>query len=177
MKGQFWSFDMVFGIVLFVFGLLILTYSWTTISDGYSSTSSNNAGIMQSQLTQLNSILFFQGTPSNWNSVINVSNSLTWGGISIGIGTGNPSRSISDKKLMAFVSMSNTNYQLTKEELGVAYDYYINITSNEYSITLGKNPNKFNATSINVLREPVLINGDPAEAQIIIWTNTTFGIV
>ena len=177
MKAQFWSFDMVFGIVLFVFGLLILTYSWITISSNYSSTSSNNAGIMQSELTQLNSILFFEGTPSNWNSVINVSNPNTWSGISIGIGTGSSGISLSEKKLLAFLAMSNTNYQLTKEELGVAYDYYINITTATYSIAIGKNPEKFNATSINVLREPILINGNPAQAQIIIWTNTTFGIV
>lgn len=178
MKAQFWSFDAVFGMVVFIFGIVILVYAWVTISNSYTSSSSNNAGIMQSELVQLNAVLFNKGTPINWNSVINVSNTLSWGGISIGVGsTNDQSRSVSSSKLMALFAMSNTNYQLSKEELGVAYDYYINISSSTFSIAIGKNPELYNATSINTLKEPILINGAPAQAQIMIWTNTTFGIV
>ncbi len=177
MKAQFWSFDAVFGIVVFIFGIILLSYIWTTISNSYATSSSNDAGMMQSELTQLNSILFYQGTPSNWNSAINVSNTLTWNNISIGISNSYGNSSISDKKLMAFVAMSNTNYQLTKEELGVAYDYYINISTATFNIRIGRNPQSYNATSISVLNEPILVNGAHAHAEILIWTNTSFGIV
>lgn len=174
MKAQFWSFDAVFGVVVFIFGVVILSYAWITISGSYTSSSSNNAGVMQSELIQLNSQLFSSGTPSNWDSLVDVSNTMTWGGISIGIGKYS---SISNNKLISFIAMSNENYQSTKDNLGITYDYYINITSSTFKISIGRNPQLFNATSINVLKEPITINGAPATAQIMVWTNTSFGIV
>ncbi|MEM0201023.1 MAG: hypothetical protein QXD23_01310 [Candidatus Micrarchaeaceae archaeon] len=177
MKAQFWSFDAVFGIILFIFGLIILTYAWITISNNYSSVSSNNAGSMQSELTKLNYIIFYSGTPSNWDSIINVSNTLTWSGISVGLGTLSNNKDLSENKLMSFLAMSNTNYSLTKEALGISYDYYINISSKNFNLEIGKNPIPLSPTSINVVSEPVIVNGYPAKLTLEVWTNTTFGII
>ncbi|MGC8479736.1 MAG: hypothetical protein ACP5M9_03670 [Candidatus Micrarchaeia archaeon] len=178
MRGQFWSFDAVFGILLFILGIIILTYSWITISGNYSSISSDNTAVMQAELNQLSSALFLRGNPTNWNSVVNVSNPSTWSGVSVGLGSNYGSSDISENKLLALLAMSTYNYSLTKETLGVTFDYYINITTNipSFSIQIGKNPNNFNPTSVNKLSEPVLINGQPGKATITIWTNTTFGV-
>jgi hypothetical protein len=176
MKAQFWSFDAVFGIILFILGLIILTYAWITISNGYSSVSSNNAGSMQSELTKLNYLIFYPGNPSNWDSVINVSNPTTWSGISAGFGRLSNPNDLSQSKLLSFWAMSNINYSLTKETLGISYDYYINISSNNFNLDLGRNPVSFNPTSIDVVSEPVIINGYPAKLTLEVWTNTTFGI-
>ncbi len=176
MKAQFWSFDAVFGIILFIFGLIILTYAWITISNGYSSVTSNNAGSMQSELTKFNYLIFYPGTPSNWNSVINVSNATTWSGISAGFGKLSTPNELSESKLLSFLAMSNANYSLTKETLGISYDYYINISSKNFNLDIGKNPIPLSPTSINVVSEPVIINGYPAKLTLEVWTNTTFGI-
>ena len=80
---------------------------------------------------------------------------------------------------MTFVAMSDHNstaYQATKPLLGVGYDYYITIYESNVTIGLGIPPYAHSPTAIQVARQSVVVNGAPAQMQIIVWTNKTFGV-
>lgn len=179
MKAQFWSFDVIFAIVIFVIAIALLVQAWRSVTNEFSISSSNPVLNMQTQLKALASLLLSQGTPPNWNTIINVSNSSTWQntqtGYSIGLGAGNSSI-ISAPKLMSFIAISNTNYQGTKPLLGIGYDYFITIKGSGMYFAIGKNPQNLGATAVQVTNLPVLVNGNAAQMQIILWTNRTFGI-
>lgn len=175
MRAQFWSFDIMFAIVIFVVSITILTYVWLTLSSQFSLSYGNGINLMQSQLQEMGSGLLLPGSPSNWDSIVNLSSTATWGNISVGFGSLSGT-GLSYSKILAFAAMSNYNYQETKAPLGVGYDYYLVINGSDYSLVIGKNPLINNAYAIQTLTEPVLINGVPAQMTIDIWTNTSFGI-
>ncbi len=175
MKAQFWSFDMIFAIVIFVVSIIILLYAWITISGQFSLSYGSSVNIMQWQMQNLGVSLLLPGQPTNWDAAINTTNTITWSNVTVGFG--NLSNSgLSYNKVMTFASMANANYSETKALLGVGYDYYINIGSSSFNITIGRNPVLYNPVSIQVLNEPVVIGGIPATMTIRVWTNTTFGI-
>lgn len=171
---QFWSFDIMFAIVIFITSMVILTYVWLTLSGQFSLSYGNGINLMQAQIQGLGSGLLLRGSPPDWNSVVNISNTSTWANLNVGFGSA--AGGLSYSKILTFVAMSNYNYQETKSPLGVSYDYYITINGSDYSISIGKNPLVNNAYSIQTLTEPVIINSAPAQMTIDIWTNTSFGI-
>ncbi len=175
MKAQFWSFDIIFAMIIFVFTVLILSYVWYNIGNQLSSASGFGITSIQTQLQSLNTRISNPGTPANWESQINTTNTVTWTNVSVGLGTGQ-TNVISYPKVAALVAMSNYKYQSTKALLGISYEYYITISNQDLNITIGRNPQKWNTTSIQVATKNVFINGVPANMRIELWTNTTFGI-
>ncbi len=176
MKGQYWSIDMVFAIIVFTAALIILISAWSKINSEFSTAYGFGIGSMQAQLQSLQQKITTPGYPSDWLSVVNVSNANTWRNVSIGLGSQNGT--ISARKAMALMAMSNTNYQATKQDMGVGYDYYITIYSpGNYNISVGRNPLERNATAIQSATIPVILsNGAVGTMRILVWTNTTFGV-
>ncbi len=177
MKAQYYSIDMVFAMIVFTAAIIILASVWNKVNSEFSITYGYGIGNMQSQLQSLQQRILSPGSPANWASVINVTNPAGWENVSIGLGNGNSS-SISNTKMLSLIAMSSANYQATKQPLGVGYDYYINIYSpSNYNISIGENPLKKNATAIQTAVMPVVLsNGAVATMQIMVWTNTTFGV-
>lgn len=174
MKGQFWSIDVIFAIALFGVAIVILTFVWYNISNQFAVASGYGVESMQTQLQGLESMVLSAGHPANWNSFVDLSNTITWANMSTGL-VGSQG-SLSTKKILTLMAMSNTNYQATKQDLGVGYDYYINIKSSTFNVNIGQNPNGRNATSIQVATVPIVVDGSPGYMQLIVWTNTTFGV-
>ncbi len=175
MKVQFWSFDVIFAMVIFSFTILILTYVWYGINSQFSIAYGNGVSNMEEQLGGFSVKLLSPGTPSDWNSVVNATNASTWKNVSIGLSSG-AGGSLSTQKIATFSSMANYNYQETKPLLGVGYDYYVLIIGKNFVIPIGLNPNANGAVTVQVETEPVIINGNSATIKIMIWTNSSFGI-
>ena len=175
MKAQFWSFDVIFAMVIFAFTITILAYVWYGINSQFSIAYGNGVGNMEAQLRGLTVKLLSTGTPSDWNSAINVTKTSTWANVSIGLSTGT-GRSLSMQKIATLSSMANYNYQETKPLLGVGYDYYILIIGSNFVIPIGLNPSANGAVTVQVETEPVIINGNSATIKIMIWTNSSFGV-
>ncbi len=179
MKAQFWSFDVIFAMIIFSFAIIILAYVWFSVNNQLSLTSSSGTEIIQVQANRLGQQLLSPGNPSNWETQINISNPATWNNIvSIGIGVGNNTDVLSQEKVMALSAMTANyiSYQSTKQLLGISYDYYVSIKGNGFNIPIGFKPNTNNATDINILNEPVIIGNESAVMQVYVWTNTSFGI-
>ena len=157
--------------------MLLLSLVWLSVNNQFSITYGYGIVVMQSQLGSLMQRLQGPGSPSNWNSAISVNDVSTWGNISIGLASVN-GRDISQQKLLAAVAMSATNYQESKQALGVGYDYYITVYSPyEYNVSFGLNPAGMNPTAVQVASVPVTLNnGETATMRAIIWTNTSFGV-
>jgi hypothetical protein len=175
MRGQFWSFDVIFGLVIFGIAISILMYVWFTISSQFAVTNSYGIEGMQLDLQSLQAALLSQGSPSSWSSEVTVSNTLTWSELSIGL-LNSSETGLSPQKIATLEGMSNANYPATKQLLGVAYDYFITIKTGSTDIQIGSNPADYNATAEQVATTPVTVSGRQAEMQVIVWTNTSFGI-
>jgi len=178
MKAQFWSFDVIFAMVIFGTAIVILTFVWSGASNQYSLAYGLGVVNLQAQLQGLQNRILMQGTPSNWNSFINVSAPSKWPSMSIGLGTGNGT-ALSPNKILTLMAMSShnaTSYQATKSLLGVGYDYYIIIYGDNVNIRLGMAPYKYKATAIQVASQSASLNGMPVKMQIMVWTNKTFGV-
>lgn len=177
MKAQFWSIDVIFAIIIFTGAMIALSIVWLNVNNQFSASYGYNIGSMQAQLNSLIVRMQSTGFPQNWNSQVTITNPSTWTNVTVGLGS-QSGGSISTEKLMTLVSMSDSNYQATKQPLGVAYDYYITLSSPYgYNITVGKNPLTNNALAIQTATVPVVLdNGQPASVQVMVWTNTTFGV-
>jgi hypothetical protein len=177
-KAQFWSFDVVFALVIFGIALTVLTFTWYNLNNQLALAYGGGDTILQLQTKSLASDILSTGVPANWQSVVNTMNTLTWTNVSVGLASAPLSSNISTSKLYAMASMSNYNYQASKQLLGMAFDYYIAITSNPTSgaglnITMGRNPLTNNALTTYVERRSAFVNGIPVSVRIMAWTNTT----
>jgi hypothetical protein len=177
LKGQFWSFDVIFAIVIFSFAITILAFTWFNINNQLSIGYGNGSGIMQLQLQTLTQSLLSPGTPSNWQSTVNTTNPATWSGVSIGLTSAQGGYMLSPSKVYTFASMSNENYQATKQALGIGFDYYITIKSNTnvgsgINMSIGSSPFK-GALTVYVDKTNAIMNGAPVTVEVILWTNTT----
>ena len=178
MRAQFWSFDVIFAMVIFGTALVLLTFVWFSVSTQFSVASGYGIEELQAQLQSLQRTILLQGNPPDWNSVINITNPSTWQNISIGLGNGK-GNSISESKLMTLMALANYNtstYQASKQMLGIGFDYYIIINGQNINITIGKNPYANKATSIQAASMPVKLQGNNMLMHIEVWTNTTFGV-
>jgi hypothetical protein len=178
MRAQFWSFDVIFAVVIFGTAIVLLTFVWTSISNQYSLSYGMGSINLQAQLQSLQGRILGQGTPANWNSAVNVSNTITWSNVSIGLGTGSGT-ALSPNKVMTFMAMSDSasaSYQATKPLLGVGYEYYIVIYGNNMTMSFGASPYSNKATSIQVAMQSATLNGAPVSMRIMVWTNKTFGV-
>lgn len=176
-KAQFWSFDVIFSIIIFSVAITILTFTWFNLSSQLSVSASSGSSIMQLQTQALAQALLTPGVPANWQSTINTSNSSSWPNISVGLTAGQGTFNISSSKLYTLMAMANNNYQSSKLPLGVAYDYYINIKSSQsngagINVSMGKNPLDNKAVTVYVQRRSSFVNGLPATITVMLWTGT-----
>lgn len=177
-KAQFWSFDVIFAVVIFSFAITILAFTWFTINNELAIGYGNGSGIMQLQLQSLTQSMLSTGTPTNWQSTVDTTNELTWKGVSIGLAESGSGTTLSSSKIYAFASVASYDYQATKQMLGVGYDYYITIKSESgygsgINIGIGSNPASKNALTVYVENRYANLNGIPVVVQVILWTNTT----
>ena len=175
MKMQFWSFDVIFAIVIFSVAITILAFTWYDINNQLSLAYGSGSTIMGIQAQTLIQTFMSPGSPSNWDSIVNLTNVSTWGSVGIGVGSSSGG-GISSAKLYTLMAMANQNYQAAKQDIGVSYDFYIEVYNNYMNITIGKNPSKNNAFTVDVATENSNLNGAPVTVKAIVWTNTPLGI-
>ena len=176
MKGQFWSFDVIFAIIIFSVVLVIITLSWNNISNQISLSYGNNAELMQIQAASLARTLLLPGTPTSWNTEVNTTNTITWSNLTIGLTDNIGDNNISSSKLYTFIAMANYNYSDTKSALGIGYDYYITISNEEMNITIGENPNTYNALDVYSYRESGSLNNMPVMIDVMLWTSQKLAV-
>lgn len=174
-KSQFWSFDMVFAIVIFSMAVAIIAVAWSSINSQLSLAYENNANLMQLQAQTLGRSIMLAGSPSNWEGTANTLNVSTWKMASIGIGTGDGAH-LSSWKIAALQSMANHDYYATKQALGVSYQYYIEIYNSNVNLSIGRNPAEYGALTIDTAVSSGYLNGGQVTVKVLVWTNTTFGI-
>lgn len=179
-KAQFWSFDVIFAIIIFVFAITVLAFTWFGISNQLSISYGNGPSIMQLQLQSVMHGILSPGVPNNWQSTIDTTNPSTWGEVAVGLTNQPGSYTISPGKLYSLISVSSYDYQATKQMLGTGYDYYITIKSTSQAgsgidINIGLNPSSNGALTSYVGKEYANLNGVPVVVQVILWTNTTLG--
>ena len=178
MKGQIWSLDLIFAVVIFSFTLTVIGVTWLHISNGLSSTYGNTQGVMYTQAGAMSDVLLSAGAPTDWQSVVAATNSMSWTGIAPGLEATSGEPQISQPKLYTLMSMAASNYTATKTLFGIGNDYYIIITSpgsGVANITIGRNPLNSNASSIFVNRRSAILNGNPVWVQVELWSNSTAG--
>jgi hypothetical protein len=178
LRAQFWSFDVIFAIVIFSFAITILAFTWFNISNQLALNYGNGPGIMQLQIQSVEQNLLSPGIPNNWQSTINTTNPSTWSGVLVGLATTPGSSTLSSGKLYSFMSVAFYNYSATKQMLGTGFDYYITIRSisnvgSGININIGKNPATNGALTEYVEKNYANLNGVPVIVQTILWTNTT----
>jgi hypothetical protein len=174
MKLQFWSFDVIFAMIIFSFAITILAFVWYSINNQFSLSYGYGVASMQMQVQGLAARLLTPGMPTDWSSIISINTPSTWSNISIGLLGSNNELSL--QKIATLESMTNYNYQATKQAMGIGYDYYIVISSQGISIPIGSNPYANNALTIQVINEPISINGAPGNMRVLVWTNMSFGV-
>jgi len=176
-NAQFWSFDAIFAIVIFGIALMLLAYTWYSVNTQLSILYGNGATVLQIQAQSVARQLLTTGAPSNWQGIINVSNTVTWTGVGAGLAISNSGVALSTGKIYALMAMSSpSTYQLSKQMLGVGYDYYIEIIGNNYNITMGENPSTHNTLTTGVYIESATINGAPVTVVTMIWTNQPLAV-
>ncbi|MDE1823445.1 MAG: hypothetical protein KGI00_05195 [Candidatus Micrarchaeota archaeon] len=177
MRAQYWSLDAIFGMTVFLAGIIILLSVWYNVVQEFSLSYGYGAGGLQDQLVGLQNRIVFAGVPGSWNTQVTTTNTMTWNNISIGLGTGD-NTTVSVAKILELAAMTKNNYQATKAPLGIGYEYYIVLSSQYFSnVSIGLNPATYNATSIQVAsRQVALDNGLPANIKMMIWTNRTYGV-
>jgi hypothetical protein len=175
-KGQFWSFDIIFAIVIFGVAITVLTYTWFNISTQLAISYGGSGSLLQLQAQALSTNLLSTGSPSDWQSLVAINNVSSWSSVSIGIASAQKSTAISPSKLYAFIDMANTNYSSTKQLLGIGYDYYITITGGSYNITIGQNPSAHQALTVYVVTSGSSIGSTPVIVRTMLWTNKALSI-
>ena len=118
------------------------------------------------------------GSPTDWQSAVNTTNSLSWRGVSPGIAAVPGQAQISTAKLYALMSMAAANYTATKPLFGLGTDYYVVISSpgsGISNITIGRNPLLYNASTIFVSRRSAVLSGNPVWVNVMVWSNSSAG--
>lgn len=179
MKAQFWSFDIIFAIVIFTVAMTILAYTWYNIDNQLALSYGGGAEIMQFETQVLAERILTPGTPTDWNGLINASNQSTWKDISIGLTSSLNSSTISEQKVYTLMAMANHNssdYQTTKSIMGIGYDYYIIISGKDVNVTIGENPSQHNALTSYVYKTRAVFGNEPVLVKVIVWTNEPIAI-
>lgn len=168
---QFWSMDIVFAIVIFGIVLTIILFIWFSVNTNLSSSYSNTNIVLQMQNHMLSQSLLTPGVPNNWPSFINTTNALTWNGMTIGLAYSQRNINFSVSKIYTLMAMANYNYSYTKQIFGLSYNYYIVITGSSMNVSIGENPQTNGATTVNIEKTNIFIQGTLATMKTIVWTN------
>lgn len=175
-KGQFWSFDVIFAIVIFTVSLTILAYTWFNINSQLALAYGNGGTVMELQAQTLAHTLLSTGYPANWQSLVNTTNASTWGSVSIGLVNRQGTTAIAQNKLYTFMAMENHSYEATKQALGIGYAYFIIISGKNINVTIGHNPSKYSALTTFVTKEQGTLGNQPVNIQIDVWTNKPIAV-
>ncbi len=173
-KGQFWSIDVIFSIVIFTVALTLLAYTWYNINNELSLSYGGGSDLISLQASTLAGTFMSTGYPSDWENEINLQKNLSWLNVSVGID--NNKGYIDPAKLYTFMAMENSNYQATKTALGTSYNYYISIQGKGINLGLGLNPSTNKATSIATQKTNSLLNGIPVTVTVEIWTSGNIAV-
>jgi hypothetical protein len=172
-KAQFWSFDLVFAMIIFMAAITILAITWLNISNQLSVSNGGIATLMQLQAQQIGKNLVSQGNPGNWDSVVNSSLPSTYSNIAAGLASSQGSSSLSSQKLYTLLSMVNNNYSEAGLTFGATYDYYIIINGGPFNITMGRNPITNGAVTTFISTRSAFINGIPVIIKVYLWSSST----
>jgi hypothetical protein len=180
-RAQFWSFDLIFSVVIFSAAITVLAYSWYNINSQLAGAYSSTSTLLQLQSQALSQNLMSPGEPGNWQSTVNTLSTSNWGNVGIGLATSSSNSSISAGKLYTLMSMANYNYQATKTPMGIAFDYYITIASgpnsaNALNVSIGLNPATNGALSVYSQRLSSVLNGVPVVVTVKVWTASPFAL-
>lgn len=180
LKGQFWSFDLVFAIIIFSVSITILAFTWFNINSQLALSYGNGTLLMQIQEQRLMQSIITTGSPSNWENEINDTNPSTWSNISVGLASSPSSTTLSGGKVYALMAMADNggfaNYQATKQLLGIGYEYYITISDPAYTLSIGENPSIYNSLTSYTGSESVFLGGSPAILKVVVWTNKPLAV-
>ena len=171
LRAQFWSFDVIFSVVIFSVALTILSLAWFNISNQLSLSSGNTDYIMQLQAEQLSQNLLGTGSPVNWETDLQPNHPSSWVGIAFGLSAAPGSANLSTAKIYSLIGMAGTNYTDSQQALGVGYNYYIDITGGPYNITIGENPLTSGAVTVFVSKRSAFLNKVPVTLDVYIWSN------
>lgn len=172
-KAQFWSFDIVFAMVIFMSAITILAITWLNISNQLSISNGGIITLMQLQAQQVGQNLASQGTPGNWYSLVNASLPSTYSNIAAGLASSQGSSSLSSQKLYTLLSMVNENYSDAGLAFGATYDYYIIIKGGPFNITMGRNPITNGAVTTFINKRSAFINGIPVTISVYLWSSSS----
>jgi len=172
MKAQFWSFDVIFAMVIFTVAITILSVAWLDLNNQLSVSYGNGASLAQVDAHALIQNLFTTGYPSDWQARVNLTNITTWNNVSVGMAANQGSANLSTSKIYTMLAMSETNYQAMKQELGIGFDYYIIIYGSSVNITMGRSPGTNYTYSIYAEKRGAFLNGAPVTVEAIVWSNS-----
>jgi hypothetical protein len=175
-KAQFWSFDIIFAIVIFSVALTILTFTWFNISNQLAISYVGSGALLGLQTQALATSLLSTGSPPNWQSAVSLGGAATWAQVSVGLGSSQDKMSISARKLYTFIAMAAQNYSATKQLLGIGYNYYITITGGPYNIAIGENPTTFHALNTYIVTSGSNIGGTPVIVRTMLWSNKPIAV-
>ncbi|MFH1285012.1 MAG: hypothetical protein ABIH99_00340 [Candidatus Micrarchaeota archaeon] len=116
-KGQFFSYDALISVVIFLLAFSILIFYWTNIR----AVSEDPREDMQKSALSLSDALLTPGNPSNWDSLA-VNNEFLY---QIGVANDSETNVINTTKMCKLVDFAATNYDATKNALQMPYNYYI----------------------------------------------------
>jgi hypothetical protein len=149
-KGQVWSYDLIVASIIFITAMAILAYFWWSARTNMSE---NKDAIIRESL-KVSDVLMSPGIPSNWNTLVNISNQSTWSNVQqIGLAESWTNQSLSLDKVYKLTNMSIINYSYVQSKVRSSYDFYLEF--------------KFRNTSNNNLEQPVLMNNTALVAGIV----------
>ena len=129
-KGQVWSLDFVSSLVIFFLVFVPLFFVWSYINlQNMEQKTFDDIEVLA--LTTSDSLIRTKGIPENWNS----------GNVNV-IGLAEEENILNSTKVSYFLSMGNTEYNLTKNMLTGKYDFFFSITDlngTQYG-TIGSKP-------------------------------------
>ena len=175
-KGQYFSFDAMVSVIIFVLAVSLLTSYWfgvRAIMDAQSDDIAKDA-------LRLSDSLIGPGNPTTWAEGV-AADALP---IQVGLCTDYSSDVLNEDKLVAFRTWSDpntVNYNETKTRgLRISNDFYVNITDSldEYHYAAGKAP-PAGIKNIIIVRRVVAFNGSdehgtrPMSLNIYLWNNRT----
>ncbi|MCX6775960.1 MAG: hypothetical protein NT130_03880 [Candidatus Micrarchaeota archaeon] len=183
-KGQVWSYDLIISSILFVIALGILAFFWWSARTNMT----EEKDTMTLESIKVADTLVSPGSPTDWQSSIDVNNQSTWSNIQqIGLGrswSDSDSNVISTDKLYSFQMMSFNNYSFTKSRLRSQYDYYIQfiihnsngsdqmVKLNGLDLWVGKPFNEITARMIAKTDRVVVYNHSLVIMRVLLWSES-----
>lgn len=183
-KGQVWSYDLMMSSILFVIAMGILAFFWWSARTNMT----EEKDTMTLASIKVADTLVSPGSPTDWQSSIDVNNQSTWSDIQqIGLGrswSDTDSNVISTDKLYSFQMMSFNNYSFTKSRLNSQYDYYIQfiihngngsdqmLKLNGLDLWVGRPFNEITARMIAKTDRVVVYNHSLVIMRVLLWSES-----